>query len=252
MQTQLDWRFAVALAVLLAVTVVVSWRTRLGLGRSAVIAALRATLQLAAVALIITAALTHLLGAIAFAAVMFIVAVRTTAQRCGVTACWPWVALAMASGVVPVLAIIFASGASPMTGAALVPIAGIIIGNTMTGHTLIARREFAALRDEIGPYEAALSLGYTRAEAISEVTSRVRADALVPNLDTTRTVGLVTLPGAFVGVLLGGGSPWQAGAAQLLVLIGIMTAQFCCVSVAHWLIAAGRDLPEDLRERLHP
>jgi len=31
--------------------------------------------------------------------------------------------------------------------------------------------------------------------------------ALVPGLDQTRTVGLVTLPGAFVGVLLAGASP---------------------------------------------
>ncbi|GAB3702371.1 ABC transporter permease [Mariniluteicoccus flavus] len=248
--TTLDWRLGVALVALVAAAVGASVATRLRLERQVVVAAVRAVLQLAAVSFLVTAALTHLAWAAAFALLMFAIAVRTSAVRCGVGGCWPWVALAMAAGIVPVLVIVFASGASPLNGAALVPIAGIIIGNTMTGHTLVARREFDALRDHHGEYEAGLAIGLTRAESIGEVTERVRAEALIPTLDSTRTVGLVTLPGAFVGVLLGGGSPMQAGAAQLLVLFGIVATQFCCVAVAHRLIGAARVLPEDLREKL--
>lgn len=252
MTTSLDWRLAVALVVLVALAVTVSLVTRLRLARGVVVASVRAAVQLAVVSLLITAALTHLVWAAAFALLMFGVAVFTSASRCGVRRSWPWVAAAMASGVLPVLAVIFASGTTPLNGAALVPVAGIIIGNTMTGHTLLARREFGALRDSIGEYEAGLSIGLTRHQAITAITEPVRAEALLPNLDSTRTVGLVTLPGAFVGVLLGGGSPLQAGAAQLLVLLGIMAAQFCCVSAADRLVAAGRILPDDLRERLRP
>ena len=54
--------------------------------------------------------------------------------------------------------------------------------------------------------------------------------------DMAKTAGLVTLPGVFIGVLLGGGSPIQAGAWQVLVLIGIVCVQTLCVSVAHELI----------------
>ena len=36
---------------------------------------------------------------------------------------------------------------------------------------------------------------------------------------------MVTLPGAFIGVMLGGGTPVQAATAQVLVLFGIMAAQ---------------------------
>jgi putative ABC transport system permease protein len=73
---------------------------------------------------------------------------------------------------------------------------------------------------------------------------------LVPALDQTRTVGLVTLPGAFVGVLLGGGTPIQAGAAQVMVLIGLLAAETITVVVAHHLMATARLLPIDLRDRL--
>jgi ABC-type iron transport system FetAB permease component len=50
---------------------------------------------------------------------------------------------------------------------------------------------------------------------------------------------LVTLPGAFVGVLLGGGSPLQAGAAQLLVLVGLLAAEVLAIWAVTELIARG-------------
>jgi putative ABC transport system permease protein len=122
----------------------------------------------------------------------------------------------------------------------------------MSAHSLAARRSFSALRDELGSYEAALAIGLRRSQAVTEVIERRLPEALVPGLDQTRTVGLVTLPGAFVGVLLGGGTPLQAGAAQLLVLVGLLAAQTITVVVAHHLIRAGRLLPPDLAQRLIP
>jgi ABC-type iron transport system FetAB permease component len=54
----------------------------------------------------------------------------------------------------------------------------------------------------------------------------------------------VTLPGAFVGVLLGGGTPLEAGAAQLLVLIGLLATETIAVWVMTELIARGRILED--------
>ncbi len=80
--------------------------------------------------------------------------------------------------------------------------------------------------------EAALALGFLRRDAVLLVGRPVAGTALLPPLDQTRTVGLVTLPGAFVGVLLGGGTPLEAGAAQLLVLVGLLAA----AAVAAWAV----------------
>lgn len=215
-------------------------------------AAVRAVLQLAAVSFIIVAALSNIWYALGFVALMFGIGVRTTAKRTGITRAWPYTALAMATGIVPVLAIIFLSGTVPFNGAALIPIAGIVVGNMMTAHTLFGRREFAMLRDNIPTYEAGLSIGLPRFDAINLVTETTVREALFPNLDQTRTVGLVTLPGAFIGVLLGGGSPLQAGAAQILVLVGIMAGQAVVVTVAQWLMCQAKLLPPDLATRLRP
>ncbi len=70
-----------------------------------------------------------------------------------------------------------------------------------------------------------------------------RLSGLGQPLDQIRTVGLVTLPGAFVGVLLGGGSPLAAGAAQLLVLVGLLATEVAAVWAVTELVARSRVLP---------
>lgn len=243
---------AIALVALLVLAVVVSRVGQLGLQRSLVTASLRAVVQLGFVSLIIAAVLGSLVWSGAFAAAMFVVAVFTSASRLGARAAWPWVALSLGAGVLPVLGIIFASGAVGINGPTLVPLAGIIIGGAMTASSLAGRRAFAALREEHGTYEAALSIGLPRASAITELIGRRVPEALVPGMDQTRTVGLVTLPGAFVGVLLGGGTPIQAGATQLIVLVGLLAAQTITVVSAHLLIRSARLLPTDLKVSLIP
>jgi putative ABC transport system permease protein len=152
--------------------------------------------------------------------------------------------------IAAVLAIIFGLQVTTFTGAAIIPIAGIIIGGAMTAHTLTARRAFDALRSDRGQVEAGLALGLARPGAIALIISRHTPEALHPAIDQTRTVGLVTLPGAFVGVLLGGGSAADAAAAQILVLVGLLAAETCVAETSRRLIASGRIMPRDLRTLL--
>lgn len=247
-----SWQLAVALVVLVVLGALVAWRARLGVSGAVVTAAARAALQLMVVSGIIVLAISQLWSSLLFVLVMFVMGVHTTTRRTGTRGAWPWVAAAMAAGVLPVLAVIFGLGVVPLNGLAIIPVAGIITGNTMTAHTLLGRRLFPALRDNIGTYEAALSIGLLRADAIAGITGPLVKESLVPALDQTRTVGLVTLPGAYIGVLLGGGTALQAGAAQLLVLVGIVTAQVLTVTTAQVFIRRARLLPDDLAERLRP
>lgn len=242
----------VGLVALLALALLADRVGGFGLEREQAVAALRAVAQLALVSGIITAAVATLWGAVAFAALMLAVAVITSSRRIGAPRAWPWVGLAVASGVLPVELIVFASGAAPLSPIAIVALCGIVIGNAMTASTLMGRRAFAELRSGHGTYEALLSLGFERSPAIDFVLAPVKGEALVPNLDQTKTVGLVTLPGAFIGVLLGGGSPLQAGAAQILVLLGIMACQSMVVLVSTRLMRAAVLLPPDLAADLHP
>lgn len=240
------WPVAVALVSLLAVAVVAYRVARLSLARDAVVSGLRAAAQLTLAAAVITAVIGSLwLSALALLG-MFVMAVATTTGRIDARRSWPWAALAMACGIVPVVAILLASGTIPFEGIALIPVVGIVLGNTMTVHTLLGRRAFAALREERGQYEACLSLGLLPSQGIDEIIHRRIPEALVPSLDQVRTSGVVTLPGAFIGVMLGGGSAVQAATAQVLVLFAIMAAQAITVGVESRVIRARRLLPPDL------
>lgn len=244
------WPVALALLSLLALTVVAYRVARLELARDAVVAGLRAAGQLTLAAAIITAVIGSLwLSALALVG-MFVMAVATTTKRIGAPHTWTWAALAMACGIVPVITILLASGTIPFEGIALIPVVGIVLGNTMTVHTLLGRRAFAALREERGQYEACLSLGLLPSQGIDEIIHRRVPEALVPSLDQVRTSGVVTLPGAFIGVMLGGGSAVQAATAQVLVLFAIMATQSITSGVQAKLIRARRLLPPDLAASL--
>jgi len=133
-----------------------------------------------------------------------------------------------------------ATGVVPPIGIAVVPIGGIVLGGAMTATSLAGRRALDELTARRGEYEAALALGLRERDAALLVARSSAAQALTPALDQTRTVGLVTLPGAFVGVLLGSGDPVRAAAAQVLVLIGLLAAEGIAVVVTVELIVRGR------------
>jgi len=227
--------YGIVLAVLAAVAAVVAMLARLRISRAIVVASVRALAQLGAVSLLIVAVLRSWGLTAIFVASMLTIAAFTSGQRVGRRT--PAVALPILGGTLPVLGLILLTGTVPVTPIAVVPIAGILIGGAMTATSLAGRRALETLRTRRGEYEAALALGLTDREAALELCRPSAAEALVPALDQTRTVGLVTLPGAFVGVLLGGASPIAAGAAQLLVLIGLLAVETIAAVLTVELVA---------------
>ncbi|MEV0707782.1 ABC transporter permease [Nocardia aurea] len=228
---------AVLCAVMVAATAVVYRVARLGSVTGAPGAALRGAAQLTAVALILAAALGQLWSSIAVLVVMFGAAVATSARRAEAGWSALWLTLALGAGLTAVLPAMLLSGVVPLEGVALVPIGGIVLGGTMSATSLAARRALDTIEQRWGEVEAALSLGLSERDARLEVVRATAADALLPGVDQMRTVGLVTLPGAFVGVLVASGSATQAGAVQILVLVGLLLAQSCAVAVTIELIA---------------
>lgn len=236
-----DWRLGVVLFVLVGAAVAASYLGGLGVERTQLTAAARAVLQLAVVSLVIAAVLGSVWWSLGFALLMFAVATWTSAGRIDVPlGQLPWLGASIAAGVVPVLALILGSGVVPFNGPGLIPTAGIVIGGAMTAATLSGRRAYDELESGFGAYEAGLALGLPSRDAALEVIAPTAQESLVPGLDQTRTVGLVTLPGAFVGVLLGGGTPLEAGSAQIMVLVGLMAAQAITAAALLRLVAAGR------------
>lgn len=207
--------------------------------RSIALAGVRGAAQLAVVALAIGWAARHPAALIGFVGLMYTVASRTAGRRITRDRSWWWAAVPIAAGAFPVVALMVLTGLVPLDGIALVPVAGILIGGALTATTLAGRRALDELRVRRGEVEAAMALGFLGREARLEIARPAASTALIPGLDQTRTVGLVTLPGAFVGMLLGGASPVKAGAVQLFVLIALLMVQAVSVAVVLELVTRG-------------
>ncbi|MHA7269137.1 ABC transporter permease [Arthrobacter sp. HLT1-20] len=214
----------------------VLWRT--ALDRSPLqmlVAGARALVQLAAVALVIAWLSNAGAWAFAFVAVMFLVAVWTSGRRVAPDGRWWMAAIPLAAAVIPPAALMFAVGVLPFNALAIIAILGQQIGGAMSTVTLSGRR----IRDELalrhGEVEAAVALGFEWHAARSLVAKPVAGEAVLPTLDQTRTAGLVTLPGAFVGMIIGGATPLDAGLIQLLVLVSLLLVTSIAAATTLWL-----------------
>jgi putative ABC transport system permease protein len=145
--------------------------------------------------------------------------------------------------------ILVATGAFAATPAAAVPAAGILIGGAMTAATLAGRRLLDGLGTDHDEIETRLALGDRVRDALAPTVRTAVTGALVPAIDQTRNVGLVTLPGTFVGLVLGGASPAEAARVQLCVLLALLAVELASAALIAELVVRTRILPgERLRE----
>jgi len=211
---------------------------QLGHARAVLTATVRAVPQLNVVSAIVVVIVRPVPWTITFLAVMFTVATATSAGRMRAERRGYWAALPIAAGVIPILGVLLLTRAIQPEGLELIPVGGIPLGGAMTVTALAGQRALDALRNRRGEREAALALGLASREATILMCRDAAAKALVPALDQTRTVGLVTLPGTFVGMLLGGANPIEAGAVQVLVLIALLAAESIAITVCIEVVAA--------------
>lgn len=222
----------IAVAILVVITTAVLFATKVPERWGPAIAILRGTLQLALLSIVLQGVITHPWWVAVALIVMFSVAVSASTRRLGWSpAHLKIVAISMGAGILTTLIVVFASGAIEFEPRYVLAFGGIVIGNAMSISTLAGRRIIINTRSRWAEIEAWLSLGATNRQATADIGRKAIHEAILPSTDQTRTTGLVTLPGAFVGAIFGGLDPWEAGRFQILVLAGIMTSGVICASL---------------------
>jgi putative ABC transport system permease protein len=106
----------------------------------------------------------------------------------------------------------------------VIPIGGMIIGNTMNVTTLVMTRLYDDLQGQRLLIESKLALGATSRQASQMQFRRALRSAMTPMIDTTKNVGLITLPGAMTGMILAGASPLLAVQLQFVVMYMLIGA----------------------------
>lgn len=218
---------AVSIAVLAVIAIAVNRYNDRALAAATARAAIRAVCQLAALAAVLALVINALWASAVFVVVMAITAAATSAGRVSAAhrasvrktiRCL----VPVAASTILIVVTLVAVGVLPATGIAIIPTAGIMFGGAMNTTSIAGKRAHDELRTRHGEVEAALSLGFSSRDARLEIIRPTAATALIPGLDQTRSVGLVTIPGAFVGMVLGGASTTAAAIMQLFVLISLL------------------------------
>lgn len=114
----------------------------------------------------------------------------------------------------------------------LIPLAGMIIGNSMNGASLAAERLAAEMRERRDELETALCLGATARQAAEPILRTAYKAALIPTINTMAATGIVALPGMMTGQILSGTAPMLAVRYQ----IAIMCAITASVAITAFLI----------------
>jgi putative ABC transport system permease protein len=111
----------------------------------------------------------------------------------------------------------------PPTAQYIIPISGMLIGNSMVLSILFLNRFTAEIESNLDVTELILSLGGTPKQAIhTQLTTAIKT-SIIPTIESQKTIGLVQLPGMMSGQIIGGADPVQAVQFQLLILFALLT-----------------------------
>ena len=250
MRTDVElWQAAVSLILIVIVVGVSIWQ-RLGLERPVLWAAARATVQLLGVGALFTVIFESGLASlwsVLWVVMMVGIAGAVVARRTGAGRDLVVVGLsAIGLSVSVVLAVIFGLGVLALEAVSVVVIAGITIGNTLPTVVQAVDRTRSQLIESAGQIEAMLALGFDGPASTRRVVRDVARLALIPQIERTKVVGLIALPGAMTGLLLADVDPIDAVLIQLVVMFLVLGAVALSVIIVT-LAMTRRALTSDLR-----
>ncbi|MDD4394145.1 MAG: ABC transporter permease [Desulfobacterales bacterium] len=117
--------------------------------------------------------------------------------------------------------IILIVGKSPSDASLLIPIGGMLLGNSLRSNVVVLERFFRQMRDKRSEYELRLLFGANRSEALRPFMQTALRAGVKPQIATMATLGIVSLPGMMTGQMLGGSTPMTAIQYQIAIMVGI-------------------------------
>jgi putative ABC transport system permease protein len=230
-----NWYGVAASVLLVGMAFFLVMREHLGLGREVIVASVRAAVQLVAVGALLLVLFKHtgLPGALAWVSAMVLLAGRVAGRRAKGLPRATWVAtLAVAVGTTATLGLLIVGHVISSSGRVVVPVGGMVVTGAMQGASLTLQR----MRDEAvtgrRAVEARLALGLASSAAFAPHLRTSLRTALIPAIDGTKVVGLISLPGATVGLLLAGVNPLTAIRYQVVVMYMLLGAAAVAAVVA--------------------
>jgi putative ABC transport system permease protein len=211
---------------LVALAVGLSLRQGLGFERTILWSSARAFVQLLAVGSALTVVLADdapIALAEAWVVAMVVIAAVTVRQRAAhVPGLLAVALLAIGAAEAAAQFVLFGLGILPFEPVTIVPLAGMVIGNSLGATVSAARRTAIELAEHRMEVEARLALGQPWQDASRPYVQAALRTALTGQIESTKVVGLIALPGAMTGLILAGVEPVDAVLLQVVVMYLIL------------------------------
>ncbi|HLR80916.1 MAG TPA: iron export ABC transporter permease subunit FetB [Bacillota bacterium] len=199
---------------------------KLGLEKDTIIATIRSIIQLLIVGYVLqfVFAAEHFIY-IVLMILLMIGAATQNARKKGITIKGITWKLVLTFSFIEILTQIILLGLHiiPPTAQYIIPISGMVIGNSMVLAILFLNRFTAELESHQDETELILSLGGTPKQAVHRQLVQSIQASTIPTIESQKTIGLVQLPGMMSGQIIAGADPVQAVFFQLLVLFLLLT-----------------------------
>lgn len=145
--------------------------------------------------------------------------------------------IAVFSALTITLTVLVLSGSVMFIPSQVVPISGMIAGNSMTALGLTYRNLNTLFRDQRQQIEEKLALGATPKQACKNIINEAIRLGMQPTLDSAKTIGIVSLPGMMSGLMFAGTVPTLAIMYQIMVTFMLVAttsiASFLSVTFAY-------------------
>lgn len=105
----------------------------------------------------------------------------------------------------------------------LIALGGMLLGNVLSVNIVAVNSFYQEIRSQNKFFLYRLAMGASQPEALAPFFKRSFQLALLPALAKTATIGIVSLPGMMTGQILGGSSPATAIRYQIAIMIAIYT-----------------------------
>lgn len=207
-------------SVLVLVSLGFSYSQKLKLGKETIIGAIRAVIQLTIVGYLLNYifGLKNLLFTTFLLLFMIFNASYNAAKRSVKLKNGLWISfISISIGTIITLAILLFSKAIKYEPYQIVPVGGMIISNSMVALGLCFNQMNSDFKNNREEVETKLALGADILPASIHIIRDCIKTGMLPTIDSTKTLGIVSLPGMMTGLILAGTSPVNAVKYQIMV-----------------------------------
>ena len=206
---------------LVLVALVISYREKLGLEKDMIIGSIRAVVQLAAVGFVLKFVFNMDNTPLTVVILLLMVynASTVAAKRgAGIARIRRISFGAILVALIITLGSLLTFQALSFKPSEVIPVSGMVVGNSMVALSLLYRNLLGSFKDKREEVEVKLCLGATPREASRSLVRASIRTAMIPTIDSMKTLGIVQLPGMMTGLILAGTSPEIAIKYQIMVM----------------------------------